>query len=334
MMRATFSAVAAVVGAVSLAPAAAQAALPPITKVSTVATFDQSQLETPEDVYVDHQDNLYVSLAMNGEIRKIAPDGTQSTYATIPIGPQATFCSGFYAILGPITFDYVGNLYASVASCDPAGRGVWKVATDGTVSQVVQLPFESFPNGIAYRYGKLYVADSNLALIWEVDPNASAANGDQADVWTSDPLISRRVEGQGFPGANGIQFFGDKAYVANSDRSTIVSIPIKHNGKAGKASLYATTQNGCDDFAFDLLGNLYCASFFDQVIRVRPSGLSEVVLEGGTLDGPTSVAFGRGWTDLVDMYVTSASFLGFSAKNSPKVERYRVGIPGAPVFGY
>ncbi|MCU0657858.1 MAG: hypothetical protein MUF64_22130 [Polyangiaceae bacterium] len=319
-------------GFLGLVPATAQAHLPPVTKVETVAVFDQSALETPEDVYVDLQGNRYVSLAMKGEVRRIAPDGQQSTYATLPLGPTGVFCSGFFAILGPITFDPQGNLYASVASCDPDNRGIWKVAPDGEQTQLARLPFESFPNGIAYRLGKVYVADSNLSLIWRVDADDCESEG--AEVWVSDPLLSRKVAGQGFPGANGIQFFGDKLFTVNSDRATVVSIPFRWNGKAGKPSLYATTPVGCDDFAFDLVGNLYCASFFDQVIRVRPNGTSEVILQGGTLDGPTSIAFGRTWGDFLDIYVSSASFIGFSSQNAPKLERYRVGLPGAPIWGF
>lgn len=323
-----------VAGFFGLTPATALANLPPVTKVETVASFDQSALETPEDVYVDRHGNRFVSLAMKGEVRKITPSGEQSTYATLPIGTPGVFCSGFYAILGPITFDPQGNLYASVASCEPENRGIWKVAPDGTQTQLAKLPFESFPNGIAYRLGKVYVADSNLSLIWRSKAHDNAADGDEAEVWVSDPLLSRQVAGAGFPGANGIQFLGDKLYAANTDRATIVSIPFQWNGQAGTPSLYANTPVGCDDFAFDLLGNLYCASFFDQVVRVKPNGTSEVIIQGGTLDGPTAVAFGRTWNDFVDIYVASASFVGFSAQSAPKLERYRVGLPGAPILSF
>jgi sugar lactone lactonase YvrE len=307
---------------------------PPITKVRTVATFDQSLGESPEDINVDHLGNLYVSLSLKGEILKIAPDGTQTPYAQLPIGTPFAFCSGFYALLGPITFDLVGNLYASVGSCDPEHRGVFKVAPNGAVTQLVKLPFESFPNGIALHNGQLYVADSNLALIWKIDPHSDLQSGAQAEVWATDPLISRKVPGQGFPGANGLQFHGGKAYVAATDRSTIVTIPVKPNGKAGKATLFATTPAGCDDFAFDIVGNLYCGSFFDQVIRVRPDGTSEAILTGGELDGPTSIAFGRTWDDFLDIYVTNGSFPGFSAQNKPSLQQYRVGIPGEILYSY
>ncbi|RYE94958.1 MAG: hypothetical protein EOO75_00560 [Myxococcales bacterium] len=325
----------AVVASLVLSALPAQANnLPAVTKVSTVAQFSQAAGETPEDVYSDHDGNLFVSLAVKGEIRRIAKDGTQSHYATLPIGTPLSACNGFLAIAGPLTFDFAGNMYVSVASCDLPKRGVWKVAPDGEQTQVARFPDGSFPNGIVYRFGKLYAADSNLATIFRMDPDDNVENGDEPEVWATDPLISRQIPGAGFPGANGIQVYADDFYVANSDRATIVKFPIKANGKAGKARVHATTPNGIDDFAFDLFGNIYGASFFDQIIRVKQNGQSEVVVQGGTLDGPTSVAFGRTWGDFLDIYVANASFPGFSAKNTPSVERYRVSLPGAPILGY
>lgn len=307
---------------------------PPVTKIETVASFVEANGEAPEDVYSDHEGNLFVSLALKGEVLRIDRDGTQSSYAQFPLGQQFSFCSGFYALLGPITFDLHGNLYASVGSCDPQYRGVWKVAKDGTTTQLVQLPFESFPNGIVLHRNKLLVADSNLGLIWSVDPHDDVDHGAEADVWVSDPLLTRLTPGQGFPGANGIQIYGNTLYVAATDRSGIVKVPIKPNGRAGTPYHFVDTPVGCDDFAFDLFGSIYCASFFDQVLRIRPDGTQEVLISGGTLDGPTSVAFGRTWNDFLDIYVSNASFLGFSGKHTPSIERYRVGVIGAPVLGY
>ena len=101
-------------------------------QVQTVALFDASRLETPENIAIDHDNNKYVSLALTGEIRRIAPDGVQSTYARLPLGaPPLTFCGSFFAGLTGITFDEHDNLYANLASCDPGSRGVWKIPATG-----------------------------------------------------------------------------------------------------------------------------------------------------------------------------------------------------------
>jgi len=48
-------------------------------RVETIALFDPAALETPESIQIDCHGNIYVSLALTSEVRKIAPDGTQST---------------------------------------------------------------------------------------------------------------------------------------------------------------------------------------------------------------------------------------------------------------
>ena len=99
-------------------------------QVHTVVAFNASLFETPENIAIDRNDNTYVSLALTGEIRKIAPDGSQSTFAMLPLGaPPLTVCGPFFGGLTGITFDEHDNLYANLASCDPNSRGVWKVRT-------------------------------------------------------------------------------------------------------------------------------------------------------------------------------------------------------------
>lgn len=315
-------------GAVALlSPRAEAANFPPASELEIVASFDQAAGETPEDVYVDHLGNKFVSLAEKGEIRKIDARGRQSTYATLPVGgPRGTFCSGFYGISGPITFDPLGNMYVSLASCTPSARGVWKVSPNRTVTQLTTLPAGSFPNGILYRLGKLYIADSNLGLIWKMN-----ATGGTASVWVEDELLLRNPGG-GFTGANGLQYFGGEIYTAVTDKQTIVSIPLMPNGTAGEPQVYAETPVGIDDFAFDAFGNIYGASFFNQILRVKPNGQTDVVVEGGILDGPTSVAFGRTLGDFFDIYISNAAFTGFGATLKPNLARFRVGVPGTFLF--
>src|SRR5262249_13367792 len=70
-----------------------------------VASFAPAALETPESVAFDHHGAAYVTLALTGEIRRVAPDGTQSTFAILPLGaPPLTFCGSFFAGLTAITF--------------------------------------------------------------------------------------------------------------------------------------------------------------------------------------------------------------------------------------
>ena len=78
-----------------------------------------------ENIAFDNANNKYISLALTGEIREIAADGTQSTYAALPLGaPPLTICGSFFAGLTGITLDQYDNLYANLASCDPDSRGM------------------------------------------------------------------------------------------------------------------------------------------------------------------------------------------------------------------
>jgi hypothetical protein len=54
--------------------------------VQTIVSFNAANLETPESLVFDRAGNLYISLALTGEIRKIAPNGAQSTFAQLPLG--------------------------------------------------------------------------------------------------------------------------------------------------------------------------------------------------------------------------------------------------------
>lgn len=291
----------------------------------TVALFDHQALETPESVVIDPRGNRYVSLALTGEIRRIAPDGTQSTYAVLPIGEPLTSCSGFFALIGPMALDPRGNLYVSVGSCIPENRGVWVVRADGTIEQLTRLPFESFPNGIVYRRGELYVADSNLGLIWTLD-----ADGGPASVWFEDPGLLRNP-GSGLPGANGLQVFRGELYVGVTDTANIFAIAFEPDGSAGSLRLHANPGLPCDDFAFDVRGNLYCASPLNRVLRITPDGVVTELLDvTDLLDYPTSVSFGRSHGERTEIYVTNAAFPGFSTFSRPSLMRLEVGSPGAP----
>ena len=297
--------------------------------VEVVATFDAGHLETPESLVFDREGNVYISLALTGEIRRITPDGTQSTFATIPIGAPLTPCGGFIAIMGGLTIDSHGNLYVTAAACDPVNRGVWKVAPDGETRILAQLPLEALPNGIALHHGTLYVPDSFLGRVWAVP-----VEGGPATVWFDDPALLGPPPGSPFPGANGLKVFRNEMYVSNSGAGTIVVIPIDGNDEPGTPRLHAQipAPQGCDDFAFDVLGNLYCGSDpFRTLLRVAPDGSVDTLLTvADGLDGPTAAAFGVR-DGKFDLYITNGAFPFFSTTHQPSLMRLHLDVPGAPL---
>ncbi|MCB9736990.1 MAG: hypothetical protein H6745_30780 [Deltaproteobacteria bacterium] len=325
-MRTTaYAAVAALAAIVLTASSTALAAFPH-GPARVVVDFDPQAGEAPESIVFDLAGNAYVSLSLTGEIRKIAPDGTQTTLAVLPLG-QAPPGALFPGIMGALAIRIDGTLFVSLASADLDAKGIWKVSPSGAATQLAHLPAGALPNGIALRLGQLYVADAALGVVWRVP-----VTGGTPVAWIDDPVLDVQPNPiELAPGANGIQFFGDTAFVCNSSAGTIYRFAMDRHGNAGPPVVHATGVP-CDDFAFDIVGNIYATTDpFNVLVLVRPNGTQETLLTAADgLDGPTSAAFGRTLGDLRTLYVTNAAFPFFSTTFSPKIIAVQLPFPGAP----
>jgi sugar lactone lactonase YvrE len=312
--------------AVALAPAA-WAHKPDAPSLDTVVLFNPVQLETPESIAISPSGDIFISLALTGEIRRIAPDGTQSTLAMLPIGPPLTFCGPFFNAVTGITLDPHGDLFVSVVSCELEHRGIWKVSQDGSAEILATLPLASIPNGIAVHHGWVYVADSSQPFIWRVP-----VEGGDAEVWLDSPLLASTVPG--LPGANGLQVFRGEVYVSSSTQGTIVAIPFEPDGSAGTPRIHGVMPEGTggDDFAFDVHGSLYCTTDpTNLLVRMDPDGSTHILLTAADgLDGPTSATFGRTGADRFNLYITNGAFPFFSTTHRPSLMRLHLGVQGAP----
>jgi sugar lactone lactonase YvrE len=297
-------------------------------QLETIALFDPAAAETPENLAIDSSDNIYVNLALTGEIRRIAPDGTQSTFAQLPLGgPPGTPCGSFVGGLTGMAIDRHDNLYVALASCDADARGIWKIAQNGAATQLAHLPMESLPNGVALRNKHLYVADSALGVIWRVH----AKHAGTPEIWF-DHLCLAPVD-PAFPGANGAQFLDDELYVSNSSAQEIIAIPVRHDGTAGQPRVHASGVP-CDDFALDVQGAIYCGTDpFNTLVRIDPDGSSEVLFtHDDGLDGPTSAIFGRSAFERKDLFITNGAFpfFGGPSPRLPSLLRVKLDVAGEP----
>lgn len=256
----------------------------------------------------------------------MAPDGTASTVARLPLGaPPLTVCGPFFAGLTGIALGEDGDLYANLASCDLDSRGIWRIPAVGQPQRIAALPLAALPNGLVYDDGQLYVADSALGVIWRV----SAAGG-TPQVWASGPQLAPSTPG--LPGPNGLKLFRGELYVSNPSQGTVVAITVASGGSAGASRIHASGVF-CDDFAFDVVGNLYCGTDpFNTLLRIAPDG-SVVTLLTATdgLDGPTAVAFGQ-QGERFELYVTNGAFPFFPGPEPrrPSLMRLPVDVPGFP----
>jgi hypothetical protein len=95
-------------------------------------------------------------------------------------------------------------------------------------------------------------------------------------------------------------------WVANTDRGTLLRIPVTSRGTAGSIGTAADGLEGIDDFAFTGRGGTVLAALNvpDQVALVRADGTHTVVLTGDDgLQNPTAVAVRHG-----RVLVTSAAY--------------------------
>ena len=293
--------------------------------VETLVQFDPNLAENPESIVIDRDGNLYITMAFTGEIRKIAPDLTQSTLAMMPIGAP---CAGVFppvAALG-LALDRRDQLYVAVSACDPANNGIWKVdVDDGSIEILAVAPSQTVLNGLAVHRGYVYAADSFGAQVWRV-----RRTGGLMEIWAADPLLEI-PDGVSFPGPNGIRAFRNKIFVAVSATGNIVRFPVRPSGAAGEPRVHATLPDGqgCDEFAFDRRGRIYCATDpFNTVVRLDRDGSSDILLTGADgLDGPTSVAFGRLPGDRRNLYITNAAFPFFTTTFTPSLMRLTLSHP-------
>src|SRR5215469_3892046 len=205
---------------------------PGVGKVTTVYHFDPSQGQFLEGLAIDKHGNIYVGLALLGQIWKFAPDGTLTApFATLDIGQ-------FGGIIVGLAVDHDGSLYVCNASSVAGTHGIWRVARDGHAALFAALdplshpeatpltpfpPFGSppleygFPNGMAFdEAGNLYVGDSPLGLIWKITKKG------EAEVWLQDQLLNVKTP-DGF-GANDIEFDSDSMFVSNLEQGSVVRI--------------------------------------------------------------------------------------------------------------
>jgi len=277
-----------------------------------IKEFDATKGELPEGLAVVGT-TAYVGFAPLGKVIKVSlPDGGVTAYGGI-----ATFPAMGGTMLG-LAFDKAGALFVGVSS-DPAvfQPGIYKIPVNGgNAFLFAQDPGLTFPNGLVFdANGDLFVTDSVAGAIYKI-----AANGLTKSKWKEDPLLVGDMASpckSGLPvplGANGLALSKGVFYVTNTDKASIIKIPVNADGTPGAAAVFAapdcTTMAGLDGVMVDDDGTLIAAANSkNTILRVAADGKPTVITSGGKLNFPASVAVATIQSER-QLIITNAAFAG------------------------
>jgi len=288
-------------GAAALTASPASAVAPPLSSPTIVGHFDLAAGQQPENITLLPDGSPVVTFSFARQVARIDPSGGAHVLATFPAPPPGSTpppITGAPVVTGIVRAGD-GTLFVNYAAGTADLTGIWALRPGHSPHRIAALPADGFPNGLALDavHGYLYAVDSLPGSVWRVP-----VGGGHATVWASGKPL-RLVS---LLGANGIKVHDGAVWVTNTDRETLLRIPITPKGAAGPIRTVASGLPGVDDFTFTGRGDTVLAALNvpNEVALVRPNGTHTIVLTGDDgLQNPTAVAV-RGSTVLV----TSAAF--------------------------
>lgn len=265
-------------------------------------------LNLPYGVAADLTGNVFIADLGNQRVRRIAPDGTMSTYAGT--GVKGSLGDGSLAInaqlMSPrnVAVDAAGNLYIS----EFEGHRVRRVTPDGKISTIAGIGIAGFrgdgglavnaqigfPAGLTVdRAGNVYLADSQNQRIRKIVPGgmiSTVVGGTQ-----SEPLLT--------PVAvaidnNGNIYAADTSGVIHEATPTGAWIVVAGTGAPGFSGdggpAFKAQLTAARDLALDLTGNLFIADGI-RIREINPQGIISTVAGDGFLHavgdgGPATAA--------------------------------------------
>jgi sugar lactone lactonase YvrE len=298
-----------------------------------------SWTELTEGITVDKVGNIFVSNSPAGELWKIKPGAAgPEVFGTVE-GIDAA--GGDLGLIG-LAVDAPGNVYGTVVSfTNPAANGVWKFdRKTGEATKALGSEDIVLANAIAFdKRGNMYVTDSAAGAVYRIPER-----GGSAELWLQDSTLEGTgILDVGIPiGANGIVYRQGALYVSNTEKGSIVEIPILRNGAAGVPSVVVEDGAifGIDGIALDVHGDIYAAIIAQSAVRKISLGSSisfETLGEGGpgspVLD-TSSVAFGTGKGARSTLYAVNYGVFSqeaFDPDPRPAILEFDVGVPGMPL---
>jgi sugar lactone lactonase YvrE len=274
-----------------------------VTDARVLAHFNINAQQQPENITLEPGGAADVTFTRARQIARIGTDGSVTILATLPAPATGT------ATASGIVRAPDGSLYVNYNA--GSRSGIWRIAPGGgTPVQVVATPGVKVLNGLALDWGQdaLYATDSTAGTVWKVSLKTGTAS-----LWAQGTALERNtVNSSGF-GANGIKVHDGAVWVSNTDRGTLLRIPIGAHGTAGAVTTEAQGLTAIDDFAFTGVGDTVVAAldYANEVSLVQPNGTHQIVLtKTDGLSNPTSIAV-RGST----VYVASGAYFTHADPN-------------------
>jgi len=276
------------------AEASHHAEAPTAEEIINFSTGDPATDPGTEGIAVDRNGTIYVSAntADGGQIWTIAPGATEPTVLTTLIpSPNG---AGF----GVLGLHFAGkDLLAAVHTlADPELNGVWRINTStGDAEHLAGTEVIALPNDLTTWGRTIYVTDSAGGAVWAVKERRK---GISVEPFLQDPLLEGLgVLVPGLPiGANGIDAFGGRLYVANLEKGLIVQAKIKGRSHQTQPSIYATVDGAPDGLEVDRRGRPHTVLVGqNELLRINRDGSSTALVDDPEiLDAPASLVFGKG----------------------------------------
>ena len=216
-----------------------------------------------------------------------------------------------------------------------------------------------YPNALAFDdHRNLYATDSLGGSVWRFNPDDVDETG---ALWVQHDLLAPSAQdplGSPIGGANGIAFFPNTLYVANTEKGLIARIPIKSDGNPGPPPLVAGGSPigrliAVDGIATDANGNIHAviptyeaASLLVPPVLQPPGGyapLVQVTPNAGEImstmldnpvdprfDVPLSLAFGTLGDDRTTVFITNGALPPAQGVPGPgpRIIQVGLGVPG------
>jgi hypothetical protein len=257
-----------------------------------VQSIFASSLDRPRGVAFGSSSNLFVATStldpntgnLTGAILKIAPDGTQTTFANVS-GPSASF------FLSGVKFDNSGNLFVMAIDLNDQNLAstIYKFTPGGVQSTFGSVPGQGF--GLAFdSAGSLFAADSVDQTIWKFAPDGTRSLfvGPSAFNPGAGPI------GLAFDGFGNLFVSTETGMLGDPSDGVLKFTP------GGVGSPFATTGNNPRGLAFDRAGNLFVADVGacgamtgGDILKFTPNGVGTLfaAVPGACNTGPEWLAF-------------------------------------------